>query len=47
MVEKCSVNGQRQTVAMNCEKSTMWETKAKTTPQKTGKRNGTGSGHEA
>ena len=30
----CSVNGQRQTATLNCEISTNWETKPRTTPQK-------------
>ena len=31
----CSANGQRQTATLNYEISTMWETKPRTTPQKT------------
>ena len=35
MITTCWANGQRQTATPNYEMSTMWETKPRTTPQKT------------
>jgi len=34
MNTSCSANGQKQTATLNCEISTMWKTKPRTTPQK-------------
>ena len=35
MGRACLVNGQRQTATLNCEISTVWETKPRTTNQRT------------
>jgi hypothetical protein len=35
MDKTCSANGQGQTATLNCEMSTLWKTKPRTTPQKT------------
>jgi hypothetical protein len=43
----CLANGQRQTATLNCEITTMWETKPRMTPQKTLNVNGTGTVHKA
>jgi len=35
MDKTCTENGERQTATLNYELSTIWETKTRTTPQKT------------